>query len=38
MCKVLPPKAELGIKTIFYTIIGPLINPAFAPRHLLRSI
>ena len=35
MCKVLPPEAELGIKTIFYTIIGPLINPAFAPRHLL---
>lgn len=35
MCKVLPPEAELGIKTIFYTIIGPLINPASAPRHLL---
>ena len=35
MCRVLPPEAELGIKTIFYTIIGPLINPAFAPRHLL---
>lgn len=35
MCKVLPPESELGIKTIFYTIIGPLINPAFAPRHLL---
>lgn len=35
MCKVLPPEAELGIKTIFYTIIGPLINPTFAPRHLL---
>ncbi len=35
MCKVLPAEAELGIKTIFYTIIGPLINPAFAPRHLL---
>lgn len=35
MCKVLPPEAELGIKTVFYTIIGPLINPAFAPRHLL---
>lgn len=35
MCKVLPPETELGIKTIFYTIIGPLINPAFAPRHLL---
>ena len=35
MCKVLPPETELGIKTIFYTIIGPLINPAFAPRHLM---
>lgn len=35
MCKVLPPESALGIKTIFYTIIGPLINPAFAGRHLL---
>jgi len=35
MCKVLPTEADLGIKTIFYSIIGPLINPAFAPRHLL---
>ena len=35
MGKVLPPETELGIKTIFYTIIGPLINPSFAPRHLL---
>ena len=35
MCKVLPPEQDLGIKTIFYTIIGPLINPAFAQRHLL---
>lgn len=35
MCKVLPPESALGIKTIFYTIIGPLINPAFAPKHLL---
>lgn len=35
MCKVLPAEADLGIKTIFYTIIGPLINPALAPRHLL---
>lgn len=35
MGKVLVPEAALGIKTIFYTIIGPLINPAFAPRHLL---
>jgi anthranilate phosphoribosyltransferase len=35
MGKVLPPEQDLGIKTIFYTIIGPLINPARAPRHLL---
>ena len=35
MCKVLPAESDLGIKTIFYTIIGPLINPAFATRHLL---
>lgn len=35
MCKVLPPEQDLGIKTIFYSIIGPLINPAFAPRHIL---
>ena len=35
MGKVLPPERDLGIKTIFYSIIGPLINPAFAPRHLL---
>jgi tryptophan synthase beta chain len=35
MCKVLPPETELGIKTIFYTIIGPLISPAFASRHIL---
>ncbi len=35
MSKLLPPEAELGIKTIFHSMIGPLINPAFAPRHLL---
>ncbi|MCL1793198.1 MAG: anthranilate phosphoribosyltransferase [Oscillospiraceae bacterium] len=35
MGKVLPPEQDLGIKTIFYSIIGPLINPAFAPQHLL---
>jgi anthranilate phosphoribosyltransferase len=35
MGKVLPPEQDLGIKTIFYSIIGPLINPALAPRHLL---
>lgn len=35
MHKVLPPEMALGIKTIFYTIIGPLINPANAKRHIL---
>jgi anthranilate phosphoribosyltransferase len=35
MHKVLTPEQELGIKTIFYTIIGPLINPARATRHIL---
>jgi len=35
MGKVLPAEADLGIKTIFYSVIGPLINPASAPRHLL---
>lgn len=35
MGKVLPPEQALGIKTIFYTIIGPLINPAKATRHIL---
>lgn len=35
MGKVLPPEKDLGIKTIFYTIIGPLINPTKAERHVL---
>ncbi len=35
MGKVLKPESELGIKTVFYTIIGPLINPADARRHVL---
>lgn len=35
MHKVLPPEQALGIKTIFYTIIGPLINPAGVQRHIL---
>ncbi|MCC7414206.1 MAG: anthranilate phosphoribosyltransferase [Gammaproteobacteria bacterium] len=35
MFKVFGPEQELGIKTIFFTIIGPLINPAAAARHLL---
>ena len=35
MKKMLHPEKELGIKTIFYTIIGPLINPASATRHVM---
>jgi len=35
MLRILPPEQELGIKTIFYTIIGPLINPAGARGHIL---
>ncbi len=35
MGKVLPPEKDLGIKTIFYTVIGPLINPSRATRHVL---
>lgn len=35
MRRILPVEASLGIKTIFYTLIGPLINPAKAKRHLL---
>lgn len=35
MGRVFGPENELGIKTIFFTIIGPLINPADARRHVL---
>jgi anthranilate phosphoribosyltransferase len=35
MMKVFGPENDLGIKTIFFTIIGPLINPAGAKRHVL---
>lgn len=35
MGRVLKPESELGIKTVFYTMIGPLINPADAKRHVL---
>ena len=35
MHKVFPPENALGVKTIFYTIIGPLINPADARSHLM---
>ncbi|MGZ8968675.1 MAG: anthranilate phosphoribosyltransferase [Telluria sp.] len=35
MRRLLTVEAALGIKTIFYSLIGPLINPAGASRHLL---
>ncbi len=35
MLKVFFPEQALGIKTIFFTIIGPLINPAGAQHHLM---
>ncbi len=35
MKKMIHPEKDLGIKTIFYTIIGPLINPAAATRHVM---
>lgn len=35
MRKMIHPEKDLGIKTIFYTIIGPLINPALATRHVM---
>ncbi|OPX89127.1 anthranilate phosphoribosyltransferase [Pelotomaculum sp. PtaB.Bin117] len=35
MMKVFGPENDLGIKTIFFTIIGPVINPAGAKRHVL---
>lgn len=35
MKKVLPVENQLMVKTIFYTLIGPLINPSGAERHIL---
>nr|HID60036.1 anthranilate phosphoribosyltransferase [Desulfobacterales bacterium] len=35
MLKVFGPENQLGIKTIFFTIIGPLINPAGARNHMM---
>ncbi|HOO90707.1 MAG TPA: anthranilate phosphoribosyltransferase [Syntrophales bacterium] len=35
MLKVFGPENQLGIKTIFFTIIGPLINPAGARNHTI---
>ncbi|MCD6215012.1 MAG: anthranilate phosphoribosyltransferase [Candidatus Desulfofervidus sp.] len=35
MMKVFVPENQLGIKTIFFTVIGPLINPAGAKNHMM---
>jgi anthranilate phosphoribosyltransferase len=35
MRDVLPIEAQLEVKTVFYTLIGPLINPAGATSHTL---
>ena len=35
MLKVFGPENQLGIKTIFFTIIGPLINPTGARNHTI---
>jgi anthranilate phosphoribosyltransferase len=35
MMKVFGPESDLGIKTVFFTVIGPLINPAGARCHVL---
>jgi len=35
MHKILGPETLLGVKTVFYTIVGPLINPADVKAHIL---
>ncbi len=35
MLKVFGPENQLGVKTIFFTIIGPLINPTGARNHTI---
>ena len=35
MLKVFGPESQLGIKTIFFTVIGPLINPLRARNHTI---
>jgi len=35
MHKILGPESLLGVKTVFYTIVGPLINPAGVKAHVL---
>ena len=35
MGQVLPIESQLQVKTVFYTLIGPLINPAGVTSHLL---
>ncbi|MCF8110370.1 MAG: anthranilate phosphoribosyltransferase [Desulfobacteraceae bacterium] len=34
MLKVFGPENQLGVKTIFFTVIGPLINPLGARNHM----
>ncbi|MFW6272112.1 MAG: hypothetical protein ACOC1Q_03625 [Desulfosalsimonas sp.] len=34
MLKVFGPENQLGVKTIFFTVIGPLINPLRARNHM----
>ena len=35
MHKILGPESLLGVKTVFYTLVGPLINPADVKAHVL---
>lgn len=35
MRQVLPTESQLEVKTVFYTLIGPLINPAGVKSHIL---
>ena len=35
MNKAISPEQNLGIKTIFFTVIGPLINPSNATKHVM---
>lgn len=35
MHKILGPESELGVKTVFYTVVGPLISPAHVKAHIL---
>jgi anthranilate phosphoribosyltransferase len=35
MHKILGPESLLGVKTVFYTIVGPLVSPADVKAHIL---